>query len=268
MTANTPPLPSPWLTRPTADNTHIGTFVKTPSVHVIEILALAQLDFVVVDAEHAAFDRRDIDLMVLAGRACGLPVVVRVPNSDASTLLSVLDLGAAGVVVPHVDTVEQARQLVAHTRFRGGLRGFSSSPRSAGYGSLGMKNALAKGDSALVLCQIESRQAVDAAENIAKVDGVDALFVGRADLALSMGFDDTSATAVEQAVDHVIAVTKAAGKTVAMAVANMTERDRFAARGADWFVVGTDQGLLRQGATNAFGVRRPVSTAASIALKP
>ncbi|MES2184884.1 MAG: aldolase/citrate lyase family protein [Pseudomonadota bacterium] len=244
------------LARPAPGCAHMGTFVKTPAPHVIEILALAQLDFVVVDAEHAAFDRRDIDLMVLAGRASGLPVVVRVPNGEASTLLSALDLGAAGLVLPHVDAAEQARTLVAHARYRGGLRGFSSSPRSSGYGSYGMKSALAQGDGALLLCQIESGPAVEAAGAIARVDGVDGLFIGRADLALSMGFDDTSAAAVEEAVDHVIRVTRAAGKTVAMAVGSIAERDRFAARGADWFVVSTDQGLLRQAAVGMFGARQ------------
>ena len=232
-----------------------GTFVKTASPQVIEILNFAQLDFVVIDAEHAPFDRRDIDIMVLAGRACNLPVFVRVPNTDASTLLSSLDLGVAGLVVPHVDTAEQARAIVAHTKYLGGQRGFSSSPRSSGYGSLGMKAALAQGDSAKLLCQIESKQAVEAAADIAKVDGVDALFIGRADLALSMGFDNTAEAAVEQAVDHIIAVTKAVGKLVVVAVGNKAERDRFAARGADWFVIGTDQGLLRQAAIDTFGGR-------------
>lgn len=232
-----------------------GTFVKTASPQVIEILSFAQLDFVVLDAEHAPFDRRDIDIMVLAGRACNLPIFVRVPNTEASTLLSSLDLGVAGLVVPHVDTVEQARAIVAHTKYLGGLRGFSSSPRSSSYGSLGMKAALAQGDSAKLLCQIESKQAVDAAADIAKVDGVDALFIGRADLALSMGFDNTAEVAVEQAVDHIIAVTKAAGKLVVVAVGNKAERDRFAARGADWFVIGSDQGLLRQAAIDTFGAR-------------
>lgn len=249
-----PPLPR--MARPAPGTSLTGTFVKTASPQVIEILALAQLDFVVVDAEHAPFDRRDIDLMVLAGRASGLPIVVRVPNSDPATLLSVLDLGAAGLVVPHVDTMEQARSVVAHARYRSGLRGFSSSPRSSGYGSYSMKTALDRGDVAMVLCQIESAAAVEAAEAIANVDGVDALFIGRADLALSMGFDNTAEAAVEKAVDRIIAVTKAAGKTVAMAVGNMSEKERYVERGADWFVVGTDQGLLRQAAVNAFGARR------------
>jgi 2-keto-3-deoxy-L-rhamnonate aldolase RhmA len=238
----------PRLGRPADGAMHVGTFVKTASPHVIEILALAGLDFALVDAEHAPFDRRDIDMLVLAGLASDLPVVVRVPDFEAPTLLSVLDVGAAGVVVPHVDTAEQAALVVARTRYRQGVRGYSSSPRCAGYGSAGMKKALTAGDQAMVLCQIESAQALDQARRIAQVDGVDALFIGRADLALSMGHDDTAVPAVEQAVDEVVDAARSAGKLVAMAVGSVAERDRFAGRGASWFVVGSDQSLLRQGA--------------------
>lgn len=246
-----PPLPR--MARPAPGAAQLGTFVKTASAQVIEVLAFAQLDFAVVDAEHAPFDRRDIDLMMLASRATGLPLAVRVPNAEPATLLSVLDLGAAGIVVPHIDTAEQARAVVAHARYRGGLRGFSSSPRSSGYGSASMQAALAEGDRAMVLCQIESARAVEACEAIARVEGVDAVFIGRADLALSMGFDSTAEKAVEQAVDHVIAAARAAGKAVVMAVGSMAEKERYAARGADWFVVSSDQGLLRQAAIAAFG---------------
>ena len=229
----------------------IGTFVKTASSAVMEILALAGMDFVVADAEHAPLDRRDIDLIALAGRASGLPVLVRTPTDEASTLLNALDLGVCGLVVPHVDTAAQAREVVARMRYRNGARGFSSSPRSAGYGSVGMKKLLAQGDEALVVCQIESPMAVELSGQIAAVDGVHALFIGRADLALSMGFDETAAPDVDLAVDNVIATCKAQGKIVVMAVGNAAERDRFVARGADWVVVGSDQSFLREGALAA-----------------
>ncbi len=237
----------PTLTPLNPGQTRHGTFVKIAAPSVIEVLALAGLDFVVVDAEHAPFDRADIDRLVLAGIAVGLPVLVRVPDAAPATLLSVLDVGAAGVVVPHVDSAEQARSIVARCRYRGGARGYSSSPRSAGYGALGMKRVLAEDGQALVVCQIESPAAVAAAAEIAAVDGVHALFVGRADLALAMGFDDTRAGPVDQAVDVVLAAAEQAGKDVAVAVGSTTEGEAFAARGARWFVIGSDQSLLRQG---------------------
>jgi 2-keto-3-deoxy-L-rhamnonate aldolase RhmA len=234
----------------------VGTFVKTLSPHVVEILGLTGLDFAAIDAEHAPFDRAALDLMMLAGRAARLPIHVRVPDTSAATILSVLDVGAAGLVVPHVDSATQAAEVVSRARYRGGVRGFSSSPRSAGYGTLGMKAALEAGDRSLIMCQIESVEAVEAAPAIAAVPGVDGLFIGRADLALSLGEDDIQSDRVSAACTRIIDAARAARKVPGMFVATAAERDRFAARGVTWFIVGSDQSLLRQ-AAQAVAVKAP-----------
>jgi 2-keto-3-deoxy-L-rhamnonate aldolase RhmA len=225
-----------------------GTFVKTAAPQVIEVLGLTGLDFAVVDAEHAPFDRATIDLMVLAGRAANLPVFVRVPDDRHSTLLSTLDVGAAGLLIPHVDSAEQAAEIVRNTRFSGGERGYSGSPRYAGYGSLGMSEALRRGDKATILCQIESAAAVEACEAIAATPGIDGVFIGRSDLSLSMGEASPAAPAVVAATKRIIAAGVAAGKLVGMFVGSMAEAANFTALGANWFVVGSDQTILRQGA--------------------
>ena len=226
----------------------VGTFVKTASPHVIEILGLSGLDFAVLDAEHAPLDRAMLDLMLMAGRAADLPLLVRTPDTHPATFLSVLDMGAHGLLVPHVDTVEQAEAAVRQARFRGGVRGYSGSPRFAGYGSLGMAQALSAGDSALVICQIESPQAVAHAAAIAAVPGVDGLFIGRADLALAMGLEDAKHPHVLAAADSSIAAALAAGKLAGVFAGTVAERDRYAAQGVNWFVMGSDQSMLRQAA--------------------
>ena len=233
---------------PPVGESRVGTFVKTNSVHVIEILGHSPLHFVVVDAEHAPFDRAAIDLLVLAGRAVNLPVMVRVPDTAPSSLLSVLDVGAAGLLVPHVDSAEQAREIVSLTRCRGGSRGFSSSTRAAGHGTLPMAQALANVDGCFIMAQIESALAVEAARDIAAVDGIDGLLVGRADLALSIGEVDAKSAAVMAGTQRALDAALAAGKVAGMAVANAAERDAFRPMGANWFIVGSDQSLLRQGA--------------------
>jgi 2-keto-3-deoxy-L-rhamnonate aldolase RhmA len=242
---------------PTGDEWHVGPFVKTTSPHVIEILGTAGLDFAVLDAEHAPYDRAALDLAMITGRAANLPLFVRVHERSASALLSVLDMGAAGVLVPHVDTEQDARDVVAHCRYVGGDRGYSSSPRAAGYGSLGMKQAIAHGDRAVVVCQIESVAAVENAAAIAKVPGVGAVFIGRADLALSMGLDNSQAPRVGEATEHVIRVAKAAGTAVGMFVGSNAERDKYRALGVSWFVQSSDQTLLRQAAQ---AIARPSSS--------
>ena len=235
---------------PAGDQYHVGTFVKTTSPQVIEILGMSGLDFAVLDAEHAPYDRAALDLSMLAGRAAGLPLLVRVQDRSAAGLLSVLDMGAAGVLVPHVDTEQDARQVVAHCRYVDGDRGYSSSPRAAGYGALGMKQAIALGDRNVVVCQIESVAAVENAARIAGVPGVHALFIGRADLALSMGLDDAQHPKVLEASQRVIRESLAAGTPVGMVVGSNVEREKYHALGVRWFIQGSDQSLLRQAAQN------------------
>lgn len=225
-----------------------GTFVKTDSPQVIEVLATTQIHFAVVDAEHAPFDRMTIDRMILAGRACDLPVVIRLPDSSASTILTMLDMGAAGILVPHVDSADQARQIVSHARFRKGQRGISLATRSAGYGAMPRREAIDAADAIRILCQIESVQAVEDVENIAAVPGVDALFIGRADLAMSMGLDDPGAPAVEDAVVRILAAARKCSKVCAIHVNNMAEARERVAEGMTWIVVASDQGLLRRAA--------------------
>ncbi|HSV84280.1 MAG TPA: aldolase/citrate lyase family protein [Ramlibacter sp.] len=242
---------------PAGDHYHVGTFVKTTSPQCIEILGGCGLDFAVLDAEHAPFDRASLDLAMLAGRAADLPLLVRVSERSAASLLSVLDMGAAGVLVPHVDTPEAAREVVAHCRYLGGDRGYSSSPRAAGYGALGMKEAIRQGDGNVVLCQIESVQAVENAARIAAVPGVMALFIGRADLALSMGLANAQDPRVTEATESVIRAGLAAGKTIGMFVGSTAERDKYRALGVRWFIQGSDQSLLRQAAQ---AIARPSSS--------
>lgn len=225
-----------------------GTFVKTGAPQIIEILGGAGLDFAVADAEHAPFDRATLDILVIAARSVGLPLFLRIPDRAPATIQSALDLGVAGLLVPHVDSAEQARAVVARTRFIGGERGFSSSPRFAGYGALGMKKAVEAGNGTVVMCQIESRAGCAAAREIAAVDGVSGLFVGRADLALSMGLTDARAPEVMQATVDILDTARQLGKTPGVALGDPAECAEFERMGATWFVVGSDQSLLRKGA--------------------
>ena len=225
-----------------------GTFVKTGSPHIIEVLGACGLDFATVDAEHAPFDRAGIDLMVMAGRAAGLPVFVRVPDDRPATLLSTLDIGAAGLLIPHVDSAAQAAEIVRNARFGIGERGYSGGPRYAGYGALGREEALKRGDQAILLCQIESAAAVEECEAIAATPGIDGVFIGRSDLSLSMGETSPTAPRVMEATKRIIAAGAVAGKLVGMFVGSTAEAASFAPLGANWFLVGSDQSLLRKGA--------------------
>jgi 2-keto-3-deoxy-L-rhamnonate aldolase RhmA len=227
----------------------LGTFIKTPTTHSIEILGGMGFDFVVIDEEHAPFDRVTIDMGLLAARAVGTAGLVRVAEPTPSKLLAVLDDGAAGVLVPHVSSVEKARAIVSACRYRGGSRGFSNSPRAGGYGAAGMwQHVDAQDKSATVIAMIEDPEALDVIDDIVAVEGLDGVFVGRGDLSVAMGAESPNAPAVRAATERIASAAVAAGKPVCVMVGSIAETDGFHALGASAFIVSTDQGLMRQAA--------------------
>lgn len=227
----------------------IGTFIKTAAPEIVEILGSAGLDFVAVDAEHAPFGRRELDLMLLAGRAAGLPIYVRISDDRPATILQALDVGGAGLIVPHVDSASQAASVVRSAKFADGERGFSNSARFGRYGTTTIEEAIELGDRAQIICQIESSQAVECAEDIAATAGVSGLLVGRADLALSMGLRTLDADEVEQGARVALAAARKHGKLAGIVAGDPGEIPSWSAAGANFFIVLHDQGLLRKAAT-------------------
>ena len=229
--------------RLTAREALLGAFFKTPQPILIEVMARAGFDFLVVDGEHAPFDRGDIDTMVIAGRAAGLPLIVRVP--DPGWIGYVLDAGAAGIMVPHVTSAEQARALVRAVRYGPGGRGFAGTTRAADYAARSMGDHLGHPEAECALiCQIEEPEGVEAAEEIAAVEGVDCLFVGRADLAVSGGINDFFAPEVIDQTNRTLGVS---GAATGLYCAPTEETAPFRAAGGSMFVVGSDHTLMVQG---------------------
>lgn len=238
--------PTRRLIDPTGNHSPAGTFIKTLSPHVVEVLGTTDLDFGVIDAEHAPFDRATLDIMMIAGRAAGLPLITRIPDHAAATILSALDMGAAGLLVPHVDSPEQARQIVRAAKYKIGTRGYSSGPRSAGYGSLSMDETIRRGDDARIIAQIESPEAVAEADAILSIDGIDGVFVGRADLALSFGLSSAKHERVLHATYQVLEAARSRNKIAGIAAGDREECEAFKVAGANWFVIASDQSLLRR----------------------
>ena len=166
----------------------IGTFVKTPSMMVAEVLASTELDVACFDAEHSPFDRRDIDSCLLAFRTEQKPALVRVASSSADQILNALDCGATGVVIPHVDSPEKALACVNAARYGRTGRGYAGSTRSAGYGAASVADNISLNQSeTTVIAQIEDIAAVDQIDGIAAQEGIDCLFIGMMDLTVALG---------------------------------------------------------------------------------
>jgi 2-keto-3-deoxy-L-rhamnonate aldolase RhmA len=227
----------------------IGTFLKTPAAVVAEILAMTELDLLCIDAEHAPFDRRDLDSCILAARAQGKPVLVRVPASSADHVLNALDMGADGIVAPHIRNAAEARELVRMAHFGPGGRGYAGSPRAALYTRRTMAEHLARTrESVVVVAMIEDVEAIQNIDEIVAVEGLDAVFIGRADLTVAYGKTDPYDAAVVAAVERVCAAARLAGMPLGMFVPKLEDVRVWAAQGASYFLLESDQSFLLRGA--------------------
>jgi 2-keto-3-deoxy-L-rhamnonate aldolase RhmA len=186
--------------------TLLGTVLTLAGVALAELLA-EPLDFVWIDLEHGALDAGDVPPLAVAARAAGCAALVRLASSDR--VPAILDAGVDGVVAPRVESAAQARRLADRLRHPPrGSRGFAAR-RASWYGRAAARSSA---DDPLLLAQIESVAGVEAAEEIAAVDGVDALVVGCADLALALdGTLEPASPRVREAIVHVQDAAEAAG---------------------------------------------------------
>lgn len=244
--------PLPFRRRLLAQEPLIGTFCKFPLPHGIELLGLLGFDFVVIDEEHAPWDRVTIDTALLAARAAGIAGLVRVSDPVPSRILSVLDDGAAGVLVPHVSSAAKAQEMAAACRYRGGRRGFSNTTRAGDFGGQGLWDHVARqDDSVTFIAMIEDPEALDDLDGIMATPGLDAAFIGRGDLTVAMGAAGMEAPEVIDACTRIIAAAQRHGRPVAIMSGGTEDTRRFRAMGASAFIVSSDQGFLRAGAAKA-----------------
>lgn len=229
----------------------VGSFVKTPSPIVVEVLGLTALDCLCLDAEHAPFDRLAIDGCVMAARAAGKDVLIRPASSAPEHILNVLDCGATGVVLPHIRSADDAAAAVRASHYGAGGRGYAGSSRAAGYTTRTMADHRAASRSrTVVVAQVEDPEAVEAIDDIVQVDGLDAVFVGRADLTVAYGAETQDDPRVVQAVEAVCASGVRLGLPVGMFVARVEDVPMWRAKGASLFLLTSDHGFLLAGAAD------------------
>lgn len=232
-----------------------GTFVKTPAYEVVEVLAKSRMDFIALDAEHVGFDRGRLDASLALARANDFPALVRIPDGAPSQILGVLDSGATGVIVPHVDSVEKAKAVIKACHFGHGGRGYAGSTRWAGFATRPMQDVLAQSQKETVaIIQIEEPEGVEAVEEIAALDGLDGIFLGPADLAVCYGVTDINAPVVRQALARVGKAAKANGVTLMTFAPNGKTCEELHALGVSMFYIASEHSFILKGANDAADV--------------
>jgi len=226
----------------------IGTFIKTPSPIIAEVLGLSTLDVFCIDTEHAPFGRLELDLCVAAFRAADRPSLVRIADDSPREIRNALDSGATGIVVPHVTSGEQAARIVKAAHFGEGGRGFAGSTRASNFTRKRMLDHV--GDSAqqtTIIVQIEDLAALANVSEIAAVDGVDAIFIGRIDLAVAMSKSPLGAEVIST-VSRICEEASEVGTAVGMFTPDNSEIPDWNAAGVSFYLLSSDQSMILAGA--------------------
>ncbi len=199
----------------------LGCFLTWPVQGVPEVLALANFDFVVLDAEHGFFSVESIESMVRACDGVGLPSIVRVPSCPAAETGRSLDAGAAGVLFPRAESAEAARMGLETAKYAPqGKRGLAG-VRANRYGTLPLDEFVVTANaSTIVVVQIETAGALRDVDAVAQLEGCDVLYVGPNDLTFALGIPGGYTDPMyQEALARVAAAAKKAGKAAGIMLA-------------------------------------------------
>lgn len=228
----------------------MGTFLQIPSAALVELLGLAGFDFVVVDREHGAIDLRDTEDLIRSGHAAGISVMVRTPNCEPTAISLPLDMGASGVQVPQIETVEMAQQAVRASKYHPlGSRGLQPCVRSASYRAYDTSEYLAAANQdTTIAVQIEGKKGVSNLEGILKVGGVDIAFIGPYDLSQSLGIPgQVKDQRVRAAIVEAVRVARSIGKYIGLYCDDVETALEYRALGISYLTVSIDTGIFLSG---------------------
>jgi 2-keto-3-deoxy-L-rhamnonate aldolase RhmA len=247
---------APMKARLRAGETLVGSFANLGSALAVEALGLAGMDWVLIDLEHGGGHEAALAGQLHAAAVTGTHALVRVEAPERARAGRALDLGAEGVMFPRIDSVDAAREAIGLLHYPpAGERGVATYNRACGFGT--RPEAIDQaGERVLGVVQIESPSAVEAAEGIAALEGVDVLFVGPGDLSHAMGIRGRlEDPAFRSAIERVVAAAETAGKAAGILVGQPEQVRAAAADGFRMIGVGSDSTLLvqRAGAVAAAG---------------
>lgn len=230
----------------------VGTWIQSPNPEACEAAAGAGYDFCIIDMEHGTFGWDTTVHLVRATQALGsCAAIVRVLGGDQRTLQKALDLGVDGVLVPKVETGEQAAAIVAACRFPGtGNRGACGTTRTSVHGIHDFQSVIRRGNALHIWALIESGPGVENIDAILAA-GVTGVVLGPFDLAFSLGFEgDTGRPEVWEAQQKVMAAAKAAGRDCIVSLGGTdpasleNEMHRWRGAGARTVTVPSDRAML------------------------
>ena len=238
-----------------------GMSIATAAPNFLEIIGYSGFDFVYVDVEHSTISFESLSNMIVASELAGIATLVRVPDNDPTPVRKSLEAGADGIIIPHVNTREDAERAVSNARFPPeGTRGFYTLVRSSRFDipPVSMNEYIRRSNEGVTLvAQIEEEEAVANIDEIIDVEGVDAILLGPSDLSVSMGIPGQfQSPEFIGSIDNVLAVAKKKNTPVMCTVSYLAHPVTVESvqvlieRGLRLLLFGSVEGALRQACLN------------------
>lgn len=230
-----------------------GTFFTMGNMSAMECLGYTGLDFVIVDTEHGPFDTETAMNLIRAAEGVNLTPIMRIADVTHKEIQRALDIGAKGLIIPCLRTMDEMRRLVDLAKFAPlGNRGFIKG-RGSGFGYQEWASDIddfmrISNEQLLVLPQCETVECLECIEEVVKLDGIDGIFVGPFDLSIAMGipaqFDHPDFVA---AVDRILTACRSAGKTALIFTSSIGDAKRYLEKGFDGAAHTIDAAVLVEG---------------------
>ncbi|WP_092907186.1 HpcH/HpaI aldolase family protein [Halostagnicola kamekurae] len=221
----------------------VGAWLSIGHPTVAEVTATSGFDFVLIDTEHTTLSLETVEDMSRAVDAAAgdTKTLVRVPSDDPVRIKRVLDIGVAGIMVPSIETATEARKIVQSVTYPPeGIRGVASG-RAAAYGDDFQQYVETASETITTVVQIETQTGLDNADAIAAVDGIDAVFVGPADLSANLGiFGEWENDRLDTAIDRVVSAGESAEIPVGTLVVDPADIETRVEQEFDFLIVGKD----------------------------
>ena len=192
----------------------LGKYVTMADPQIVEIIGIAGFDAAFIDMEHTTFDLGLVEEMIRAADLAGVTSIIRVPDNDAKLILRILDAGAEGIIVPHIEGIEGAKRAVDAVRYPPvGERGASAGSRAARYGFVPyQEHSRQSNDEILLSVMTEDDKGINDIEKIAALDGIDLVSIGPSDLSQALGVTDPTDPKLMAKVTEMANQVKAIGK--------------------------------------------------------
>jgi len=227
------------------DGFQLGTFVQIPSPELVELHGLAGFDFVILDMEHGAYGFDELRNLIRAADVRLVSPIVRTSGVSRGLISRVMDLGAAGVMVPQIETAQDLEIVVGAVKYPPlGKRGYCSGVRAAGYlGEPGFTDSTNQRTAVIPL--IENLEAVDNLDSLLAVPGVDAVMVGPGDLSSAMGRPgDWLSPPVSTVLDDLVSRIVSRGLAVGMHIKEPAHAASWLRKGVKFFTYGMDAQVI------------------------